>query len=351
MIPWRRALTAVSFLFFVTLAVRAGAAQEHPISLSWQAPDTCPSRAAVLQEIDRLLGGGQRTNGRQRFVARAQVTRAGDGRFELMLRTESPDGEGERALSAPTCEALAGAAALVIALGFDPAAVATEAAAASSAGPPSSSPVAPAPTLPPRAPPSSVQPAATAPVLPAAPPSSMAKPAASRERFGLGAGAGLGLDVGALDGPVAVIRAWATLFVARHRFDAALSYVPTTPIAAPDRATAGGRFTLVAGAASACLALLSWTRATAAACAGLELGQISAKGYGVTRPREGEALWIAPQAKLDLTFVLASPLALRLDAGAEAPLGRRPFVLENVGVVHEPSPLVGRAGLGAEIHF
>ncbi|WP_148313248.1 hypothetical protein [Sorangium cellulosum] len=179
----------------------------------------------------------------------------------------------------------------------------------------------------------------------------LGRPAASHERFGLGGGAGLGLDVGAFDAPVAVLRVWATLLVGRYRFDAALSHVPTTPIAAPDRPAAGGRFTFVAGAASACLALLSWTSATAAACAGLELGQISAEGYGVTRPREGRALWIAPQAKLDLTLLLAPPLALRLDAGAEAPLGRRPFVLENVGVVHEPSPLVGRAGLGAELRF
>ncbi|WP_437759646.1 hypothetical protein [Sorangium sp. So ce1389] len=390
MFTWRRVPAAVPFLC-VALAVRTGAAQEHPIALTWQAPDMCPSSAAVLQEVDRLLGGRPQAGGMQRLVARAQVTRASDGRFALTLRTETRDATGERALSAPTCEALAGAAALVIALGFDPAAVTSVPAETPTAGPPSPPPAAPAaapplPAAPAAAPPLPAAPAA-APPLPAAPAAAPPLPAApaaapppptappapalptpvasarvgaaagpalpptSPAPFGLGAGVGLGLDVGAFDGPAPVVRAWATLLVARLRFDAALSYVPTTSIAVPERPAAGGRFTLLAGAASACFTLRSWTAATTAACAGLELGQISAEGYGVSRPREGHALWIAPQAKLDLTLRLAPPLALRLDAGVEVPLGRRPFVLENVGVVHEPSPLAGRAGLGAEVHF
>jgi hypothetical protein len=343
------------------------AAQEHPISLRWDAPSGCPSRNAVLGEIDRLLGGHPSADSRKRLSAWARVTRGRGGEWELALRTEIEGAEGERRLHDTTCQALADAAALIIALGFDPAAVAAqterEAAPASPSPAPASSPQAPPPQpLPAQPPPAETPPVRAPPQRPSSDVAPLPRSPAQDWRGApvrFGGGLGLGGDVGSFGQPALALSGWASLFYQRLRADLSFVYFPPVDISLPERPTAGGRFTLLAGALSVCRTLLSWhapgpdgeRHLALAGCGGLELGRMSATGYGVNTPGEGGTLWLAPRAGIDLAFAVAPPLALRLGVAAEAPIPRGRFVLERLGPVHMPSAVVGRVGLGAELDF
>ena len=77
----------------------------------------------MLAEAQRLLGGAPDPTGRKRLVADARVTRTKEGSYRVRLETTMAGTAGERTLEAPSCKALADAAALVLALTFDPKAV------------------------------------------------------------------------------------------------------------------------------------------------------------------------------------------------------------------------------------
>lgn len=127
----------------------------------------------------------------------------------------------------------------------------------------------------------------------------------------------------------------------------------------PERPTAGGDFDLWAVAISFCL--VPWRSAEPGTrelgdlhfelCPGLELGQMRGRGFGVSRPDEGAALWLGPRGDAALRVTLHRYVGLRAEIGALAPLARPEFVLENVGVVYRASAAVGRASLDVEVVF
>jgi hypothetical protein len=88
--------------------------------LTWTAPDVCPSQAAVEAEIARLLGGPPASSANRLFRVRAAVTRG--ALWQVVLDTSSEEGSGHRTLEATTCDGLANATALIVALMIDPAA-------------------------------------------------------------------------------------------------------------------------------------------------------------------------------------------------------------------------------------
>lgn len=396
---------ASTSLLFLCAGARVAAAQEsdHPITLRWEAPDGCPSRDAVLEDVDRLLGGRPSASAGKRLKTTARVTRAGDGVWELALRTESDSGKGERKLRATSCRTIADAAALIIALGFDPVAVALQSRPASPvipapAPPGPASPGAPAtPDLPgsagatgvsppaplsqpaPLSPPESVgltpwplppwlqpsgsqspgsqSPGSQSPGSQSPGPASAGRPvepAPETKRFGVGVAAGG--DVGSFSETAVLLGAWVSVAYERLRFRGTVTYLPPTRTSVAERPATGGQFVLFAGGLSACRGVLPWSPVgeppfELAGCVGAEIGEISAQGFGVTDPGEGAALWFAPRGAAVLTFALPGNAALLLDLGAAVPIGRRRFVLERVGVVHEPSPVVGRASIGVSVHF
>ena len=342
----------------VSAAQPAGA----PITLQWDAPSggECPSGDAVRAEVERLLGGKPSAGAGRRLSARAQVAQVEGGTWELTLRTSiaGEEGEGERTLHAPSCEALAGAAALIVALGFDPAAVAAQAERRATAPPPGpTAGVGGAPPAPPSGPPvpaPSVSPRSAAPAFPQRPAA-----AALPQRLAAPAGLGAGGDVGTLSAAAYSVNAWGSLRYRQLQLAATAAYFPPHRTSMPDRQSAGGTFTLISGGLSACGALLDTRRRPEsaagslelAACAGGEIGQMRAEGYGVRAPDEGAALWLALRAAGVVTAVLTDTVALRLEVGAVVPLGQSRFYLEPIGVVHEPSAVCGRAGAGVEVRF
>jgi hypothetical protein len=87
-------------------------------------------------------------------------------------------------------------------------------------------------------------------------------------------------------------------------------------------------------------------------CAGADVGQLSGVGVGAVRPRQGRMLWAAPRVDVGLAWDVPHT-QLRVGPLLEAamPLNRDEFVLDDIGTVHRPGRLVGRAALNIELRL
>jgi hypothetical protein len=101
----------------VVWAARADA-QVAGIELHWSAPPRCPGADEVQSRVRRLAGAeGSAASTKQRLIADGEVVAAG-GHYRLTLTVRQPTGtEGQtRVVESATCESLAGAAAVTLAL-------------------------------------------------------------------------------------------------------------------------------------------------------------------------------------------------------------------------------------------
>lgn len=114
--------------------------------------------------------------------------------------------------------------------------------------------------------------------------------------------------------------------------------------------TTGGEFRLMFVSAQACFTQ-PVRRTLLLACAGYELGRLSAEGVGVFGPQLGSARWQAPRAELGLSIPVASRVALVARGGVAVPLSRTQFVIEGATPVHRPGSVAVRLALGAELEF
>jgi hypothetical protein len=93
-----------------------GAAQPAArLSLTWQAPVDCPGRDDIHARVDGLLGGGASASTVADVQASGRVERVANG-FRLELNLTAGDRPTVREFEARTCDELAGAAAIAIAL-------------------------------------------------------------------------------------------------------------------------------------------------------------------------------------------------------------------------------------------
>jgi hypothetical protein len=349
----------LAVLFATGTALPAGDGGD-PISLAWTGLPGCPGDREVRAEIERVLGGPPDPASRRYLRAEARVSRTGAG-FHVHIVTDLGGVLGERDLDGPTCAAVANAAALIVALTFDPDALAHRAEAAAPHPPPSPPPAAPpSPPAPPPAaalepsilplplPDAAVPPPAPPPPgrPPEPPPSTGGSP--GRPVFAVGViGAA---SVGALPKVGGGIGGRAGVLAGRFRADLSASYWPEQTATLVGRTTAGGRIALVAGDASGCWALLR-APVEVSPCLGLELGSMSATGFGVRSNGNGSALWIAPVAEAATALPIGKHFAARVDLGVLVPAERPPFVLRGAGTVYTAGPVVGRATLGLEARF
>jgi hypothetical protein len=336
---------------------RAAGEPGEPIVLQWAAPPGCPSEEGVRAEIERVLGGPPDPASPRYLRAEARVARAGDG-FHVHLLTDLGGVLGERELDGRTCLAVAHAAALIVALTFDPEALArrsegvTPPPAATSAAPAPPAPlaaVAPEPTVPPAPPspslplpPEDRRPRRVAPALAADSPPPL--------RPGFAVGPIGAVAVGALPGVGAGVGGRAGVLVGRFRAEVSATYWPAQTATLTDRPTAGGNFRLIAGDGSACYAVLR-APLELSPCAGLEVGSMEATGFGVRTKESGSALWIAPLAAAAVGLPVGQHFAVRLDLAVLVPVERPPFVLTAAGTVYTAGLVVGRATLGLELRF
>lgn len=343
----RRSTTALllggSLLAAAGLSALAARA-EPPLSLSWRAPEGCPSRETVLAEVTRLLG---RDHARSSIQAEATVDRSGDGhRLRVILRSDKTP--RVRELTAPTCEELGDAAALILALAIDPSAVASAPprAAEGDAGAP--------------APPPPTADAGVAKKEPSAPPKDPPRPPPRRAATvesppapkSLRTHAQIGLEMGAFRGAMPRAQVGLAFAMPPLRLEVTGMFGWGGRISAPSVPTAGAELWLAGGSLSGCFerALDGDARGPSAAlCAFFEAAAMRAASFGVTSPDRAVAPWIAPGAQLLVRWPFTRRAALRLDLGLAIPVVELSFNIEGLGLVHRIDAVSGRGGLGVEL--
>jgi len=309
----------------LALAVLGNAGPGHAeetgaFSLSWQAPAGCPSRDELRAQVARLLGGTIRVPHGGDIRARAVVEHGQN--WSLAIETESSGRPGQRAIEAASCQDLADATALIIALMIDPDAVAAHAAQPKPipAPPPPDSRPAPSPKRRSVEYLVGVHAAASQGTLPS---------------FDVGAGGGIGLAG----------RRW------RVELRGTYGLRRDQTVAAAALPGASGQFSFAAAALAACLNF-RWGGLALGPCADAELGLVSAKGVGVSESFPAQTLWSALGGGAFAAIPLGPHLSLPLHLDVLAPLQRTEFVLKNVpGRVFKAPAVGGRLSAGIELHF
>lgn len=276
------------------------------LTLTWQAPATCPAPADVEAQFARLLGGAARVPTGKHVTATAAVHVAAPGRWILELTTVLDGAGGKRSLSGDSCASVASAAALILALMIDPAAAERAGTVEEPPPPPPPKPAPPPPTL-------------VAPPPPAPP---FLQPSA---RAFLG-GVFLLLPEPTLAAGVAV--------GARHEHVAAeLTFLATTERRGETAAGVGGDFRLLAGGARACGVV--GQRVLYQLCLGGELERLAGVGSALEPPDRGPptATMLAGTGSGLVAIPLAGPLALTIELGVAARTYRPTFTATVADVV------------------
>lgn len=333
-----------AILIAVTLTSNGTHAQMPPqrssggtkrFELTWEAPEGCPSHAEVAHEVEELISDTSETSRSMPIGASAYITQE-PHRFVLVLTLREGEAERVRRIGAPTCQELAHAAALVVAIAVDPAILARRTAIVE----PQTDPNAQA-TVPSEMhcrlsdlPVTSVDCPRRSPTVVAAPPETKTKAienVALRWRLGLGAFVSHGILPGTQFG----MSASGALQLARLRLIVVGSILTNrAEIVGTGR---GGDFTLYRGSPSACwlLGTASWTIGP---CSSLELGRISGQGYGDPTYRGESALWAASSAGGRFEMRLGSSAFITVAADVGIPWWRDEFRLNGL-LLHQPSRL------------
>jgi hypothetical protein len=315
-------LLGLAAVLSLTISQSAYGQKPGTFTLSWQGPAGCPSRDELYVEIARLLGGDIRVPQDGTLKARSLVTH--QQTWAVTIETELAGRAGHRFIEAASCQDLANATALIIALMIDPDAVAAH---------------------------------ATEPGLIAATSATVATPRKEPSPIEVLLGihtafshgtlpsldAGLGAGVG-LAGRYWRLELRGTYGLRRDQ-KAAVSTPPG----------AYGQFNFVAGALVGCFNL-GHASLGYGPCADAELGVVSAKGFGVNVSLPAHTLWWALGAGLYGSMPLGHHLSLPLHADVLAPLRRTEFVFkDNTGRVtsrvFQAPPAGVRISAGVELSF
>jgi hypothetical protein len=312
-------------LHLAVLALPANASEQTAFTLSWQALTDCPTPDDVRAEVVRLLGGQVRLPAGRDFKASAQVAHAQT--WSVSIQTELAGRSGRRSIEAASCQDLADATAMILALAIDPTIAAT---------------------LPVRSNPSVLPPPRPSPP-PVAGDSHPAPPPPVDFLFGLQATGSQGplpsVDVG-VGGSVG-------LASRRFRVELRVAYglrrdqiaKAATP---PD---AYGRFNFLAGTLVGCFNVGHEALAFGP-CADVEVGVVSAQGFGVSESFLVHRAWLAFGAGGYAAISFARHWSAPLHLDFLAPIQRPEFVFNNVPNRVFQARAVGiRASLGIEMRF
>lgn len=302
-----RGLRYLSIVLLAPLLIashgRAEPPAKLPIELRWDAAQDCPNSEYVLTAARRLVGDRELAPSRP-WPVRVAVVRE-DAGWSAHVEAQTPHGFGERTLGAESCERLADAVALVIALAFFP------------------------DVLVPQSSPSDGSRTSVIPLL---------RPA-------------LVLDIGTLSGPSYAVGAalgvqygrWRVEAQAAHGFSQRVARGPrpesSVELQAPFSAELRGCGSLLAG------------RVDLAACLALGTSELRAAASGVNAPGSGTGWGFAVLGGAAGDFALARWLHLRLEAALGAMLNRPTVVIEGYGEVHRVSPVIGRFVAGVEARW
>jgi hypothetical protein len=301
----------------------------------------------VRERVDSLLGSTIESRLARPFQVKGTIVPS-EGRVELRLETNDNGLPGSRTITGASCDELSSAGALVIALAIDPAAVAAHGGAPSAAF----GADAPAPRPPAAAPPAASPSPAPAPAW--QPPSGAPRPTESNSKVRGVTGLKMIADFGSVSsGPAIGADIGAGFLIGRFLLRLDAKYFPPRFSAADGAPAKGADISLIASSLSGCFVSRSG-RLGFGACAEIEAGAFLAKGTGLVDNSSAANPWVAPGLGAELSVDLADPLCLLVGLGALVPIGRegRPSVqyLPAQGTdperIFQPSPVVGRAGVG-----
>lgn len=333
---------------------------------TWSVPDEgCPSAQQVRDDVDRMRATPEHSLDVVRV--HAQVSRAAPTSWTLDLSIMTARGHTDTRLRASTCETLAEAAALFIALATDPqgsvehtqVTASTNARAtadATHAAAPESTTL-PAPTVTTTAPdPRPVPPNATSPTHPngsglqlrrgtrdrTLEPRRAQQPLQWRLRI-MGAG-----SLGVLPSLRAGLGGGLALVTRHVRVDLQGSYWfrRRTPISEAPGAS------LVTSAGYGSVRGCPWTRIRQlelGGCLGLDAGRVTVGSDGLLDPTPARVLWLSATGDFLLGWHPIERMTIVLEPGLILALRRRRFAVEGVGEVLQMGLLGGRVALGLEV--
>jgi hypothetical protein len=279
-----------------------------PIELDWRAPPSCPGPAEVLARVDRHRDPA--------VVARvplhaSAVVDGDDARgWTLALATRQGDALGDRSLAGASCDELADAAALILALSLR-----DEPETSAGASPP--------------------RPPVTPPVV---------SPARAPWRFSarLAGGANAGLVPGVSLAPTLAL----TLTRGGWRAELTGAWVFAARAVSPSGAGAmlGAWGVGVRGCAVPLAGAVEVD-----VCAASTAGAMYGESFAVSAPAAGETLWWGVGARVSAALRVGEFFALRAGADGSVLLLRPEVSIDGVGIVHRASPLVTDVWAGAEV--
>ena len=274
---------------------RAGRSGRSP-RLVWQGPPECERGEAVRAKVRRLLGSrqAQLSSVKISVVVRREAT----SRYVALLETTTAQGGGSKRLEGESCDAIALASSVVIALSIDPNAI------RDAEEPPPAEPKAMGHTPPGRSPAPSAPAGAREPREPCARSQAVssrlhrrAVSAATRAvgfrcRWGLRCALAVSLELG---GAV---------------------YQPRD-VTRPERPKVGAELRLFSGELLGCYAVVPFALGALETCPGARVEYLRARAFGVSSPDEGEVL-PCPGSRAARRLQATSWLSATLDAGTAA---------------------------------
>jgi hypothetical protein len=319
-----------SAIFAIAGAWRSHAqAAPAPVDLVWNAPaPECPSRERVLAEVARVLGGSREPIARA--SARVDVAAAQDGRWQAELSVDARGAHTERRFEAESCEAIASAAALIVAVAVEE-------------------------SVPPEVP------AAAPPPEPRASP--FPKSNGSRHDSQLIVTAAGVIDdatLPAVGGGGEAGVGWAyriSIFRLRALAGASLFAEQTSsPAGYPQ---SGGHFTLLATSAKACGSIGSGPFELGP-CLGVDVDAIWATGFGWQQTSGPmSAQWVSVLGSVITLWNFSRNIAIFARADGLIPLEQAHFEAKVIAPpllvayipVHRPAPVAARGAFGIELRF
>ena len=312
----RKGLLAAAFAGIVATVSAGVAKAQDSFRFAWNAPPGCPDRAAVLRRIGALVGA---TDVPADLWFDADVTPSETGRWRIVLKSGWTGSTSERRFESVSCENLAAATALIVAMSIDPAAVAERATTATGY----------------REPPSADE----------------AGTSSRTDRTGAHLAIGLRTagDLGSLPAPTLAAGGGASLAWPNLRVEAgALAWLPRRT--SNDPSAAAGEIGLVTGDARGC-AKIAGGSAHIDGCIGAEAGVTTGRGTGFPQATQSRGLWLAALAGLTLRPSSRDVLGAWVGLDIGVPLFVPTYVIEGVGEVHRPWPVLVRASMGMDFRL
>ena len=368
-----RAQLCLAMSLSIATCVASGAAEPlSQVTVTWQAPAECPDSIALHNELVRDLEGSQVPGERLDAQATVDQTDANTWRVHIALTTS--DGKSDRWLFAHSCQALADATSLIVAMHIDPETAATHARALESVSEPSpaapgvvNAPAAPIVSYPGQAPPASMQrnlvPDGTKTIEtnPAGSPSAAAAQTASvlwphRSAF---VGAWVLRDWGSMPTADWAFGGDVGASLGRWQIDTAIGVWLNKQKDAPQSGLIPPRITLgmLSGAVRACYGVWSHGPLQLSPCAGVEVERRTGEGTAHLVSTNKRAVPdVSPNLRALANLNIYGPLSLPLHFDVLFPLNPPRFGFTDAAgtteySVWQPSRVAFRVGTGVQLHF